>query len=81
MEYYSWLAADIVRRRLPTTGGEAMSAGDIFVTDADKRIAELEAENQQLKQDYAILLDDVRGACGCTGGDDIREHLREYLGG
>ncbi len=28
---------------------------------------------------YDTLLEDVRGACGCTAGDDIRNHLAEYL--
>ena len=47
---------------------------------------ELEREQKELVYDcrdwrikYQTLLEDVRGACGCTDGDDIRSHLEEYL--
>jgi len=41
-----------------------MSAGDIFVTDADKRIAELEAENQRLRDAAWAVLHTMRGSGG-----------------
>ena len=34
---------------------------------------------ERLEKKYETLLEDVRGACGCTDGDDIRKHLEEYL--
>jgi len=46
---------------------------------ATERCDELEIENKALREAYDTLLDDVRGACGCTDGDDIRNHLQEYL--
>jgi hypothetical protein len=27
------------------------------------------------------IIEDIRMACGCTDGDDIRNHLAEYLEG
>jgi len=49
MEYYSWLAADIVRRRLPTTGGEEMqykSKDDYYLS----KIRNLAAANKRLRR-------------------------------
>ena len=38
----------------------------------DERIAELDAKVSKMEED-------IRGACGCTDGDDIRAHLKEYI--
>ena len=35
----------------------------------------VEALEKALKE----IKEDIRGACGCTDGDDIRNHLEEYL--
>lgn len=45
----------------------------------ERRAELLVADKYRLENSYNALLEDVRGACGCTDGDDIRAHLEEYL--
>ena len=42
-------------------------------------IGSLRRQVEKLEQEIARIKDDIQGACGCTDGEDIRNHLAEYL--
>lgn len=45
----------------------------------DEDLQRLKDELARTRQAYDELLEDVRNACGCTDGDDIRAQLEEWL--
>tara|TARA_Y100000310_G_scaffold192884_1_gene192787 strand:- start:37 stop:333 length:297 start_codon:yes stop_codon:yes gene_type:complete len=51
------------------------------IAERDAELKDVEDESKRLQDQYNTLLEDVRGACGCTDGDDIRSYLSEYLEG
>ena len=56
--------------------------------NADIRCLTCKSAQEWIEKDMTIaalqdrieeIIEDIRMACGCTDGDDIRNHLAEYL--
>ena len=45
----------------------------------DRELTKRESTIAALRREIETIKEDIRGACGCTDGEDIRNHLAEYL--